>query len=169
MKKKVHPLTYLKQKGYKVTVHKLTYKSKQESYDNPARYVVYITKESFKIPADISVANNRYSGCVWADEVGPNRLETHSHLSDRFKGRGIGSYIYSKLIDRAMKDGWSVSSSNSRNANSHPLWLRLNILYSTRYCAKTDRFYVLSKLKTKNKYGKQLAMAKPGLKGYNNY
>jgi GNAT superfamily N-acetyltransferase len=56
--------------------------------------------------------NGQERGRVYLREVSPGLLETHSHIdSDQHRRRGIGTEMYTRLINHAKSRGNSICSS----------------------------------------------------------
>lgn len=49
-------------------------------------------------------------------------LETHSHLRVDLRGKGLGTLMYSKAIEWALKNGYRVKSSGSSSEMAERVW-----------------------------------------------
>jgi GNAT superfamily N-acetyltransferase len=50
------------------------------------------------------------------------RLETHSWLCEDYRGRGIGTLLYSRAIEWGLKNGWKVQSSGGSSEMAQRVW-----------------------------------------------
>ena len=142
-----HPRTFLSKKGYKTVI------VDGEIFNDVTK--VYIVKRGVyigkggRIKRKRGVDYNRYGSVglypMGSDpyNLGRDYWETHSHVDLKLQNKGIGLYLYKRLIDYALRHGIKVVSSNSRNNKSDAVWQRLRKLYRIRYRKANDRFYVL--------------------------
>lgn len=74
----------------------------------------------------LRVSDGREIGSIDLEKVYPRydnfRLETHSDLSSEFHNKGLGTLLYAKAIQWALKNGYKVMSSGTTSWMAKRVW-----------------------------------------------
>jgi len=57
-----------------------------------------------------------------SNDVRYKRFETHSHLREEYRGRGLGLLLYSKAIEVGLNRGLKISSSRAPSEYAERVW-----------------------------------------------